>query len=241
MVFVGAAELVFLERIHAALQFIGGRLPHLYERGDRQHPGVVRPASAAFSRRRSSPSRLLVAIVRRAAAVSPPAPGAPAVSAFGARRVCDVCAPSGRVRRLDARFGKEFYSDAQLNELPGRLLRFWHAFRSNEIDYERLLPGGAARWRRSDVSSWRGRSAREARSCETLLAQSKTRRDRGPRSGKKAQRGAHHRRGPERGLPVRVRQPATASLRGSTASPRRDCCLRACTPRAREPCGGLKR
>ena len=47
-------------------------------------------------------------------------------------------APFVAFSALDARY-KEFSQDAQLNELAGNgYYDFWHAFRSNEIDYERF-------------------------------------------------------------------------------------------------------
>jgi phosphoglycerol transferase MdoB-like AlkP superfamily enzyme len=49
-----------------------------------------------------------------------------------------ILAPFVAFIALDARY-KEFSSDAQLNELAGDgYYDFWHAFRSNEIDYERF-------------------------------------------------------------------------------------------------------
>ncbi|HMH18475.1 MAG TPA: LTA synthase family protein [Burkholderiales bacterium] len=49
-----------------------------------------------------------------------------------------ILAPFIAFVALDARY-KEFSSDAQLNELAGNgYYDFWHAFRSNEIDYERF-------------------------------------------------------------------------------------------------------
>ncbi len=49
-----------------------------------------------------------------------------------------MLAPVVAFSALDARY-KEFSSDAQLNELAGNgYFDFWHAFRTNEIDYERF-------------------------------------------------------------------------------------------------------
>ncbi len=49
-----------------------------------------------------------------------------------------IIAPFVAFGALDARY-KEFSSDAQLNELAGNgYYDFWHAFRTNEIDYERF-------------------------------------------------------------------------------------------------------
>jgi phosphoglycerol transferase MdoB-like AlkP superfamily enzyme len=49
-----------------------------------------------------------------------------------------MLAPFVAFGALDARY-KEFSSDAQLNELAGNgYYDFWHAFRTNEIDYERF-------------------------------------------------------------------------------------------------------
>jgi len=58
-----------------------------------------------------------------------------------------MLAPLVAFGALDARY-KEFSADAQLNELAGNgYYDFWHAFRTNEIDYERfylMLPAGRA-------------------------------------------------------------------------------------------------
>jgi len=75
-------------------------------------------------------------VVRRVGPlVSAPA-GGPGVRTRAA--VIWMLAPFVAFGALDARY-KEFSSDAQLNELAGNgYYDFWHAFRTNEIDYERF-------------------------------------------------------------------------------------------------------
>jgi phosphoglycerol transferase MdoB-like AlkP superfamily enzyme len=75
-------------------------------------------------------------IVRRIAALVSSPPGG-----LGARSIAALIwmlAPFVAFGALDARY-KEFSADAQLSELAGNgYFDFWHAFRSNEIDYERF-------------------------------------------------------------------------------------------------------
>src|SRR5882724_13141846 len=75
-------------------------------------------------------------IVRRIAPLVPQPPGGPGARSIAA--LIWMLAPFVAFGALDARY-KEFSADAQLNELSGNgYFDFWHAFRSNEIDYERF-------------------------------------------------------------------------------------------------------
>jgi phosphoglycerol transferase MdoB-like AlkP superfamily enzyme len=75
-------------------------------------------------------------IVRRIGPLVLAPPGGLAVRSRGV--ALWMIAPFVAFGALDARY-KEFSSDAQLNELAGDgYYEFWHAFRSNEIDYERF-------------------------------------------------------------------------------------------------------
>src|SRR6267154_5973803 len=75
-------------------------------------------------------------IVRRIAPLVSAPPGRPGARSIAA--LTWMLAPFVAFAALDARY-KEFSSDAQLNELAGNgYFDFWHAFRSNEIDYERF-------------------------------------------------------------------------------------------------------
>ena len=75
-------------------------------------------------------------IVRRIGPLVPVPPGRLAVRSRAA--ALWMIAPLVAFGALDARY-KEFSPDAQLNELAGNgYYDFWHAFRSNEIDYERF-------------------------------------------------------------------------------------------------------
>jgi phosphoglycerol transferase MdoB-like AlkP superfamily enzyme len=84
-------------------------------------------------------------IVRRIGPLVLVPPGGPAVRSRAA--LIWMLAPFVAFGALDARY-KEFSPDAQLNELAGNsYYDFWHAFRSNEIDYERfyrMLPAERA-------------------------------------------------------------------------------------------------
>ena len=86
-------------------------------------------------------------IVRRIAPLVPVPPGGPGARSIAA--LIWMLAPFVAFGALDARY-KEFSADAQLNELSGNgYFDFWHAFRSNEIDYERFyrtLPLERASW-----------------------------------------------------------------------------------------------
>src|SRR5258706_15140573 len=75
-------------------------------------------------------------IVRRIAPLVSLPPGGPGARSIAA--LIWMLAPFVAFGALDARY-KEFSADAQLNELAGNgYFDFWHAFRSNEIDYERF-------------------------------------------------------------------------------------------------------
>ena len=75
-------------------------------------------------------------IVRRIAPLVSVPPGGPGARSIAA--LIWMLAPFVAFGALDARY-KEFSADAQLNELAGNgYFDFWHAFRSNEIDYERF-------------------------------------------------------------------------------------------------------
>src|SRR5258706_5432951 len=75
-------------------------------------------------------------IVRRVAPLVSAPPGRPGAGSIAA--LIWMLAPFVAFGALDARY-KEFSPDAQLNELAGNgYFDFWHAFRSNEIDYERF-------------------------------------------------------------------------------------------------------
>jgi len=75
-------------------------------------------------------------IVRKVGPLASVPAGGPAIRSRGA--LIWMLAPFVAFGALDARY-KEFSPDAQLNELAGNgYYDFWHAFRTNEIDYERF-------------------------------------------------------------------------------------------------------
>jgi len=134
MVFVGAAELVFWNEFASRFNFIAvDYLIYTNEVIGNIHESYDLPLMLSLVALVSL--ALSWAIVRRAATILAAAPGAPAVRL---RAVAIwVLAPFVAFAALDARF-KEFSSNAQLNELAGDgYYDFWHAFRTNEIDYER--------------------------------------------------------------------------------------------------------
>jgi phosphoglycerol transferase MdoB-like AlkP superfamily enzyme len=133
MVFIGAAELVFWNEFASRFNFIAvdyliytneviGNIRESYDM-----PLLL--SLVAFVA-----LALSFAITRRAATILA-APGATRVR-LRALAIW-LLAPFVAFGALDARF-KEFSSNAQLNELAGDgYYDFWHAFRANEIDYER--------------------------------------------------------------------------------------------------------
>jgi phosphoglycerol transferase MdoB-like AlkP superfamily enzyme len=145
MVFVGASELVFWNEFASRFNFIAvDYLVYTNEvigniRESYNMPlllSLVGSVTLAF---------WWVLVRRIARSVSAPAAGALARS----RAVAIwVLAPFVAFAALDARY-KEFSGDAQLNELAGDgYFDFFHAFRANEIDYERFyktLPAERAR------------------------------------------------------------------------------------------------
>jgi phosphoglycerol transferase MdoB-like AlkP superfamily enzyme len=134
MVFVGCAELVFWNEFASRFNFIAvdyliytneviGNLRESYDM-----PALLSLVTAVAL-------ALSWVIARKAGPMLSTAPAAPGVR-FRAVAIW-MLAPFLAFGALDARF-KEFSSDAQLNELAGDgYYDFWHAFRANEIDYER--------------------------------------------------------------------------------------------------------
>jgi phosphoglycerol transferase MdoB-like AlkP superfamily enzyme len=145
MVFVGAAELVFWNEFASRFNFIAvdyliytneviGNIRESYSM-----PLLLSLVAAASL-------ALWWLILRRVAPLASAPP-----ERLGARSravVIWTLAPFVAFGALDARY-KEFSADAQLNELAGDgYYDFFHAFRANEIDYERfyrMLPAERAR------------------------------------------------------------------------------------------------
>jgi phosphoglycerol transferase MdoB-like AlkP superfamily enzyme len=145
MVFVAAAELVFWNEFASRFNFIAvdyliytneviGNIRESYNM-----PLLLSLVAAA--------SLALWWLIQRR--VAPLASAAPARRGVRSRAVAIwTLAPFVAFGTLDARY-KEFSADAQLNELAGDgYFDFFHAFRANEIDYERfyrMLPAERAR------------------------------------------------------------------------------------------------
>jgi len=233
----GAAELVFLERVRLAFQLHRGRLPHLHQRGDRQYPRVLQHAAAVC--------RLWAAFFSRAVVGDRPQDGSACLCTIRRLGVCSRAVGALDNRAISSAFrrprralqGVLLGRAAQTSSPATATTIFWHAFRTNEIDYERfyrtLPPERAAQVLAHELDP-----ARPA--AEVSAA---------------AVRAHHHRRGPEKRLNVVLISVEALSAefllrsgnRGGTDAParparrRKGCCLRASTRPARVRCGGWRR
>ncbi len=135
MVFVGAGELVFWNEFASRFNFIA--VDYLIYTNE-----VIGNIRESYNMPLLLSLVAVVAlalwglIVRRTGPLVSAPPGRLGVRSLAAGLW--ILAPLVAFAALDARY-KEFSSDAQLNELAGNgYYDFWHAFRSNEIDYERF-------------------------------------------------------------------------------------------------------
>jgi phosphoglycerol transferase MdoB-like AlkP superfamily enzyme len=135
MVFVGAGELVFWNEFASRFNFIA--VDYLIYTNE--VIGNIRESynmPLLLSLVTVLALSLWWVIVRRTGPLVSAPPGRLGVRSLAAGLW--MLAPFLAFVALDARY-KEFSADAQLNELAGNgYYDFWHAFRSNEIDYERF-------------------------------------------------------------------------------------------------------